>query len=359
MRSFVRSLARSLAATQALNVMSSIDLSRITGYACAGQEERELKRLELEAEEAMFVVLSDVHLDSPQVMHKLRLLFDGFSAVCAPDPDTGEPMSAPPSVFIFFGNFSSQPFGKDSSDVAEYKRNFDALADLILEFPQLHEGGSKFLFIPGPTDPGAQVLPRAPLPKYFTSKLREALGAKRVRSEDGRGWKKIPSRVSFSTNPCRLRYFTQEIVLFRDDVLNRMRRNCIVPPALDEAFEEEEVGEVGGGDGGGDDDDDDETGRVAGAASRASVVTEHLVKTVLDQGHLSPLPMAAVPVRWAHDCSLRLYPLPDLLLMADHYDSYHSAYKGTVALNPGSFPTDFSFVVYRPFNRQCEFSKVG
>lgn len=334
--------------------MSSIDLSRITGFSCAGQEEVELKRLEMEAEEAMFVVLSDVHLDSPKVMHKLRLMFEGFSAVCAPDPETGEPMGMPPSVFIFFGNFSSQPFGKDASDVAEYKKNFDALADLILEFPQLTEGGSKFLFIPGPTDPGAKVLPRGPIPRYFTSKLRNALGAKKVRSEDGSEWKTIPSSVSFSTNPCRLRYFTQEIVLFRDDVLNRMRRSCIVPPALDEPFDEEnpedEIEE---------DDDGDVTGRVAGAASRASVVTEHLVKTVLDQGHLSPLPLTSLPVRWAHDCSLRLYPLPDLLLMADHYDSYHSVYNGTVALNPGSFPTDFSFVVYRPFNRKCEFSKIG
>ena len=333
--------------------MSSIDLSRITGFSCAGQEEMELKRLEVEAEETMFVVLSDVHLDSPQVMHKLRMLFEGFSNVCAPDPETGEPMSTPPSVFIFLGNFSSQPFGKASSDVAEYKRNFDALADLILEFPQLHEGGSKFLFIPGPTDPGAKVLPRAPLPKYFTSKLRKALGAKRVRSEDG-GWKTIPSRVSFSTNPCRLRYFTQEIVLFRDDLLNRMRRSCIVPPVLDEAFDKG-AASVGDADG----DEDDEYGRVAGAAARASVVTEHLVKTVIDQGHLSPLPMSVVPVRWVHDCSLRLYPLPDMLLMADHYDAYHHAYNGTVALNPGSFPTDFSFVVYRPYNKQCEFSTVG
>ena len=224
---------------------------------------------------------------------------------------------------------------------------------IILEF-RAARGGSKFLFIPGPTDPGAHVLPRAPLPKYFTSKLRQALGAKRVPAEDGQGWKTIPSRVSFSTNPCRLRYFTQEIVLFRDDVLNRMRRNCIVPPALDAPFDEVE-GEANGGEDG---DGTDEAGDQVGAASRASAVTEHLVKTVLDQGHLSPLPMSTVPVRWAHDCSMRLYPLPDLLLMADHYDSYHSAYKGAVALNPGSFPTDFSFVVYRPFNRQCEFSKV-
>ena len=39
-------------------------------------------------------------------------------------------------------------------------------------------------------------------------------------------------------------------------------------------------------------------------------------------GHLCPLPLNQVPIRWSHDASLRLYPLPDLLLMADHYDQY-------------------------------------
>jgi len=28
----------------------------------------------------------------------------------------------------------------------------------------------------------------------------------------------------------RLYFFTQEIVIFREDLVNRMRRNCIVPP---------------------------------------------------------------------------------------------------------------------------------
>ena len=48
------------------------------------QEEVELRRLESEAEETMFVLLSDVHLDSPEVMHKLRMMFEGFSMVDTP-----------------------------------------------------------------------------------------------------------------------------------------------------------------------------------------------------------------------------------------------------------------------------------
>ena len=62
---------------ESLSIMSSIDLSSMTGYG--QQEELELQRLEEESEETMFVMLSDVHLDSPEVMHKLRMMFEGFS----------------------------------------------------------------------------------------------------------------------------------------------------------------------------------------------------------------------------------------------------------------------------------------
>ena len=49
-----------------------------------------------------------------------------------------------------------------------------------------------------------------------------------------------------------------------------------------------------------------------------------------------------------------------IFLMFFNFDRrYHSSYQGCAAINPGSFPTDFSFVVYRPYNRQCEFSRIG
>ena len=38
-----------------------------------------------------------------------------------------------------------------------------------------------------------------------------------------------------------------------------------------------------------------------------------LVKTVIDQAHLCPLPLAACPINWAYDASLQLFPLPDVV----------------------------------------------
>lgn len=50
------------------------------------------------------------------------------------------------------------------------------------------QAGTRFVFVPGQRDPGAaEVLPRPPLPPYFTEKLLE----------------EIPSAV-FASNPCRV-----------------------------------------------------------------------------------------------------------------------------------------------------------
>lgn len=54
----------------------------------------------------------------------------------------------------------------------------------------------------------------------------------------------------------------------------------------------------------------------SGAAS-ASQLWGHLSLTLLQQGHLAPLPLLAQPVFWQHDGALGLYPLPDAVLLAD------------------------------------------
>ena len=63
---------------------------------------------------------------------------------------------------------------------------FFFLGDIISSFPLLLEA-SRFVFIPGPQDPGPEnILPRPPLSRLATVEIR----------------KKIPF-AEFSTNPCR------------------------------------------------------------------------------------------------------------------------------------------------------------
>ena len=57
---------------------------------------------------------------------------------------------------------------------------------------------------------GSSALPRRPILSSFTTNLRA----------------KIP-KVYFTSNPCRLKFFDQEIVIFREDTMARMLRNTV------------------------------------------------------------------------------------------------------------------------------------
>ncbi|XP_072347026.1 LOW QUALITY PROTEIN: DNA polymerase epsilon subunit 2 [Scyliorhinus torazame] len=250
-----------------------------------------LKQLEEENEDAMFVFVSDVWLDQVEVLEKLHMMFSGYSSV-------------PPTCFIFCGNFSSAPYG--NNQIKSLTESLKALADIICEYPNIHKN-CRFVFVPGPEDPGpSSILPRPPLADYITEEFS----------------KRVPFSV-FTTNPCRIQYCTQEIVIFREDLVNKMCRNCIRFPGsnLD--------------------------------------IPNHFVKTIIAQGHLTPLPLFVSPVYWAYDYALSVYPVPDLIVFADKYDPFNIMHTDCVCINPGSFPrSGFCFKVYYPSNRTVEDSKL-
>lgn len=81
---------------------------------------------------------------------------------------------------------------------------------------------------------------------------------------------------------------------------------------------------------------------------------EHLVKTVLDQAHLSPIPLTSRPIIWSHDQALWLFPSPHVVVLADEVGAYTCKYGDVVGLNPGSFSSSFSFIVYLPAERKAQ-----
>lgn len=101
-------------------------------------------------------ILSDVWLDNRKVMTQLRVLFVGL-----------ESNDVIPDVIVFMGNFTSRPFGHEHADSSRLKHYYQNLAELISQFPKIAKT-TKFVFIPGPTDPGPNVLPRPALPSYLT-----------------------------------------------------------------------------------------------------------------------------------------------------------------------------------------------
>eukprot|EP00850_Spirogloea_muscicola_P010866 SM000065S20215 [mRNA] locus=s65:288301:292052:- [translate_table: standard] len=260
-------------------------------------EERQLLELEKAAMNDMFVVLSDVWLDNEESMRRLETVLAGYESV-----------EVVPSLFIFIGDFCSKPCNLAFSDFSLLKSQFSKLGATISSHSRIR-ASSRFIFVPGPGDPGpAHVLPRPALPNYFASAVREH----------------IPDAV-FGSNPCRIKYYSQEIVVFRYDLLQRMRRACVIPPSNSETKEP----------------------------------FHHLVATVLQQGHLCPLPLSTQPVFWDFDHALRLYPAPHTLVLADRAGQQQFTCDGIVTFNPGSFANDGTFVAYRPATRQPELSQVS
>ncbi|KAG7167785.1 DNA polymerase epsilon subunit 2-like [Homarus americanus] len=232
------------------------------GNVCAKNNPR-LQQIEQENKDAMFVVLSDVWLDKIKVTEKLQTLFNGYAQF-------------PPTAFIFCGNFVSSCHGAQQAH--DLRQALGSLGTLIAGYPELM-AHSRFIFTS---------------PANITEEIKKA----------------VPSAF-FVSNPCRLLFCTQEIVIFRENIVAKMCRNCFA-------------------------------------------------KTLVSQGHLAALPLHVLPVYWGLDHCLSLHPTPDVIITADKGDSFTTTHNQSIIMNPGSFAkTDFSFKVYMPATRQVEDSQIA
>ncbi|KAI0270066.1 DNA polymerase epsilon subunit B [Russula aff. rugulosa BPL654] len=128
---------------------------------------------------------------------------------------------------------------------------------------------------------------------------------------------KIPN-IHLASNPCRIKFFGQEIVIYRDDVMSRMLRNLVgvKPDARNEDLKR---------------------------------------YSILDQSHLSPFTTHIQPILAEYDHAMRLYPLPTCVVLADKYDSYRMTYEGCHVFNPGRFMgRSLGFSTYTPASRESE-----
>ncbi|KAL3628944.1 DNA-directed DNA polymerase epsilon, subunit B [Castilleja foliolosa] len=266
------------------------------GGSLTREETLRLAEHERGAVNDMFVILSDVWLDNEETMKKLETILGGY-----------ENEDVVPSLFVFMGNFWSHPCNISFNSHSSIRSQFGKLGKMIAAHQRLKDH-SRFLFIPGPHDIGtSDVLPRCSLPKYITEELQNH----------------IPNAV-FLSNPCRIKFYTQEIVFFRQDMLYRMRRTCLMPPSTEET----------------------------------SDPFEHLVATITHQSHLCPLPLNVQPIMWNYDHCLHLYPTPHTIVLGDRSEHKAFKYTGITCFNPGSFSNDFTFVAYRPCSQEVELSAV-
>lgn len=314
----------------------------------------ELSRLQDEELEhgpdGMFVILSDVHLDDLNVLEKLEKLFRGFDDVEGDDDDGPIPLP----VFILMGNFASSypstngsnstggggggsASGGKASNASTMSHTqfvmslFDELANIIVKFPRIAQEG-RFVLIPSTNDVGiGNILPRPPLPRYFLKGLKSKV-----------------KHVHLASNPCRLRYFSKEIVLGRIDVLSKLRRNCILPPREDVDSDDEMDY---------DNDIDEKMTPTNHRSNDMNRLIQHSITTILNQGHLCPVPLQTTPIYWQYDHALRLYPAPDILVLSESTTKpYSEKYEDDVeVMNPGPFYSDYKFLVIKP----CDADEEG
>ena len=167
---------------------------------------------------------------------------------------------------------------------------------------------ASFVLVPGDNDPavlgGGGCYPTHPLPDFTAEGFRRS----------------VPT-TTLASNPLRLRFLTKEIVVFAAEVKTQLLSTCVVPPSKE-----------------------------PDAAS--------LVRTLADQAHLLPLPPRFAPVCPSEDASLRLYPLPHLVVMCDRYKTWSTEYKGCPFVNPGSFCRNGTFLWYDPRTNGVEVQLV-
>jgi DNA polymerase epsilon subunit 2 len=251
----------------------------------------QLLRPRLQHQDTSFVILSEVKMDQPRVLQQLEGLLASYES-CSP-------FSMP--LFVLMGNFSSSLQG-----------TADAMADLVAllsKFPSL-ASHAHFCIVPGPRDTPAHCLPLPPLSKP-------------------RHHHKL-AHLHMASNPCRIRWAGREMVIFCHNLLNLLQqRQIMLQSDISKTNDNTDT------------EDEDISDHLRQPHCR-------LVKTVLDQGHL--VPVAGVPIYWNYDHALRLYPLPDALILGggDDTSGFDEIYGDCDVIHPGSLATQSIYAVYHP-----------
>lgn len=329
------------------------------------------------------VMLGQSPLGNPRTLLALRKIFTAYvdAATNGAEADLDRKLADMlPTAFVFFGSFvgtaamSSTSSGHDNGNASSigYKEGFDSLATLLHDFPQLMRH-CKFIFVPGDNDPwpsasssGASCpLPRSNIPDLFTGRLKREFASanadtnSRSKESRNRSYDNIHGESIWTSNPSRVTLFgtQQELVLFRDDVSGRLRRNAIplkpqnqvevqtnadddadsgvaMSSSLLPAEDSNDVMEV---DAHANLPTDNDTSRPqADVMDQDLQHARRLTKILLDQTHLSPYPLSVRPLHWAHSHVLSLYPLPSALILCDaEVGSFSIVYQGCCVVNTG------------------------
>lgn len=162
-----------------------------------------LKEIERENSETTIVFLSDCWLDQADVLQKLGVLFAGYN-------------ECPPTAIVLMGPFvratstATKSGGEPQQQSHGLRSGLGQLAAVLEPCAELRKH-TDLVLVPAMDDATAvNVLPRPPLPETLCAEFR----------------RRVP-RAILATNPCRLQYCTQQIVVCRADLVTKFCRNTI------------------------------------------------------------------------------------------------------------------------------------
>ena len=282
-----------------------------------------------------FILLGgDICLDHENTFNALSKVFQKI------ENDIVENDVAPIGI-IFFGSFASSPVFPSYSETQtttskSYELNFDRLYQLLNEFKNIIEH-CQLIFVPGPNDPwGGSILlgdgpalPQEPIPSEFVKKL-----------------KRLGNKVKWVSNPSRIAFLSQEIVLMRDDINRKFKKYSIEFPLIEETRVDTDLNqdiEISDNEYLEDLSDNEDSPMVrhetlpeVPEVQFNIIETRKYVKTLLDQGHLKPF--ASSSINYNRDHTLILSPLPSVLILCDPtVPRYDLTYNGCKTINPGKF----------------------
>ncbi|GJQ15032.1 hypothetical protein GpartN1_g6823.t1 [Galdieria partita] len=242
----------------------------------------------------VMIIISDIWLDHDAVFSKLEKLLTSLRAD-----------DVCPDTIVLMGDFLSQSLNPEEDHLLHFNNGFQLLASLLHEYiPNEH---SQVIIIPGPNDPGiADILPKPPIVESLLNPLRHSFKC-----------------LNATSNPARLVFQNTNIVLFRDNIQKKLVSQSIfiLPNNLDR-------------------------------------IREMMVKTLLDQGHLCPLPIDIQPVFWHHEQSLWLFPPPQLLFLGCGLKPFQYTYGETQCFGTGSFALEGFFLVYESANQHIQVCQI-
>lgn len=281
-------------------------------YGLAPPDVSAAAEAEKRALQSVIIFLAHLYLDKQSTMNQLAFFFKKMQE--RSEAELGD------TTFVLIGDFSSTPLNygdashlpNASDGTEEFRVLLDTLGTCISTNAPTAAQQSHFILIPGPRDITALqgFQPQPPLTNHFTKGLKGRL-----------------KRVTLAPNPCRLRFFTHEVVVARRDFFRDFA---------------EGVRKLGWG--------------APQSEQEAQGSFERISKTVLDEAHLAPDMRGAV--LWKMDDALQLSVLPHTLLLCDSTEQWEYDYKGVHVVNPGSFAVTGTFLWYTPADGECSLSNV-